>query len=291
MPSVRRLVCLANSWKMQERCIAGIDLATGQWLRPVCDLYYPHDGSIPASVRQIQGQEPRLLDVLAIRLADSGSDFGFEPENRSVLTGAWRVEGRYRPWQVLPYCQSPPLLHNRRKYVMVSELQAKPWAARQTLQLVRASQVQIQPRPDQEGPGRWRISFQVEGEVWRDLKLTDADLMQRLEAGYSPGTECVLTLSLSLPWSPPQWSEEPPCWKLVAGVVELQARDLLYEQTERELRRLGWSVAQGRCYLQACFGKRSRQHLTIAEFQALATALQALTSGDDGQMLGNPNSG
>ena len=47
MSSVKRIICLANSWKIQERCIAGIDIDTGKWVRPVCDSLYPEDGKAP----------------------------------------------------------------------------------------------------------------------------------------------------------------------------------------------------------------------------------------------------
>jgi hypothetical protein len=66
MPSLKRIVCLANSEKLQERCIAGIDLDTGKWVRPVCDSLYPEDGRIPELVRQIDNREPALLDILVV---------------------------------------------------------------------------------------------------------------------------------------------------------------------------------------------------------------------------------
>lgn len=30
-----RIVCLANSFKKGGRCVAGIDLETGRWMRPI----------------------------------------------------------------------------------------------------------------------------------------------------------------------------------------------------------------------------------------------------------------
>ncbi|MFP5272720.1 dual OB domain-containing protein [Coleofasciculus sp.] len=38
---MKKIICLANSRKLDERCIAGIDLNTGKWVRPVCDDRYP----------------------------------------------------------------------------------------------------------------------------------------------------------------------------------------------------------------------------------------------------------
>ena len=36
----RQIICLENSWKETERCISGIDINTGKWVRPVCDNLY-----------------------------------------------------------------------------------------------------------------------------------------------------------------------------------------------------------------------------------------------------------
>ena len=56
-----RVVCLANSYKHGERCIAGKLLETGAWVRPVSDVGH---GEIPWKARLIVGREPELLDVL-----------------------------------------------------------------------------------------------------------------------------------------------------------------------------------------------------------------------------------
>ena len=72
MSSLKKIVCLANSWKLNERCIAGIDISSGNWVRPVCDSLYPEDGRVPRSVRLISDKEPKVLDILEIPLADTG---------------------------------------------------------------------------------------------------------------------------------------------------------------------------------------------------------------------------
>ncbi|WP_407682406.1 dual OB domain-containing protein [Pseudocalidococcus azoricus] len=127
MSSLRKIVYLANSLKLTERCIAGIDIETGQWLRPICDDLYPNDGRVPKSIRVIQDREPELLDILQIPLAETGNDFGFECENRLVLPGEWMQLGKFQPDQLIPYCQNfQHILHNSSRYVNPSELQHIP---------------------------------------------------------------------------------------------------------------------------------------------------------------------
>src|SRR5215211_2344269 len=86
--AMTRIVCLANSWKRSERCVAGIDLGTGRWVRPVTASI---DGSVPRHVRAVRKGEPGLLDQIDLPLASTGPDFGFECENRLILPGRWYV--------------------------------------------------------------------------------------------------------------------------------------------------------------------------------------------------------
>ncbi|MBD0345112.1 MAG: hypothetical protein ICV63_09890, partial [Coleofasciculus sp. Co-bin14] len=47
-----QIICLANSWKHGDRCIAGINSLKGQWIRPVSHL---PDGRITKEMRLIGG--------------------------------------------------------------------------------------------------------------------------------------------------------------------------------------------------------------------------------------------
>lgn len=51
-------------------------------------------------------------------------------------------------------------------------------------------------------------------------------------------------------------------------------------QTDVELRRLGWSVADGREYLESAYGKRSRHDLTDEELLAFLLHLESLSHPD-----------
>ncbi|MGB7439651.1 MAG: hypothetical protein WA919_01160 [Coleofasciculaceae cyanobacterium] len=51
--------------------------------------------------------------------------------------------------------------------------------------------------------------------------ITDPVFARRLELGHLPKPPCLITVSLSLPWRPANWHQVDPCWKLIAGVVEL----------------------------------------------------------------------
>jgi hypothetical protein len=215
-----RIICLANSWKRGDRCIAGISALKGKWVRPVSNL---PDGQIPKEMRQINRMEPALLDILEIPLAKTGPDFGFESENISVLPGKWQLVGKVPPAYLLKYCSSEEyILHNDLRYVTVNYMQSLPADDRLTLQLVKAVKFTVRRVSQRfEGGDKWEGCIVTSQGQRLTATITDPVFIRRLELQYRPQKACLVTVSLSMPWRPDDWEEDDPCWKLIAGVVEL----------------------------------------------------------------------
>lgn len=209
-----QIICLANSIKRQERCIAGINPETGKWIRPIYKNY-SDNGRVPRKIRLINGEEPALLDILDIPLEDSGLDFGFESENRNIAQGQWRKLGQVSPQDVLHFASRNSLiLHNLSRYVTVQYLQSLLPQQRKTLQLVYVDQLLISS--DQ------RAKLIVNNTCLLErIKITDPILLNKLCSGYQVSASCLVTISLSMPFRPDDSWEVDPCWKLVAGVIEL----------------------------------------------------------------------
>jgi len=220
MPSMTRIICLANSWKRGERCIAGINTINHQWMRPVSDLPV---GQVSKEMRQIGGTEPALLDILAIPLAKTGPDYGFESENFSILPGKWQRVGQIPPSYLLKYCSNNEyILHNDSRYVEVPFLQSLPFHQRRTLQLVKAVELSVRPLGTiYEGSQKWSGTIVTENGQTLTTNITDPVFVRKLDLGYRPKNHCLVTVSLSMPWRPSDWEGGDPCWKLIAGVIEL----------------------------------------------------------------------
>jgi hypothetical protein len=216
-----RIVVLANSWKHDDWCLAGIDLDNGKWVRPVTGL---NDGRIRKIDMKLGGYFPALLDILEIPLAPSGPDFGFESENRNILPGWWYHRGKMTPKDISRYVKRPHyVLHNRIKYVSPNELKQKPLEKRETLQLIEVDGFKVcDARKKSMDKHNWKGIIPSGG---RDIevKITDPIFFDKLNNGHKPSSYCILTMSLSMPHRPAHWSkdEEPVCWKLIAGVIEL----------------------------------------------------------------------
>jgi hypothetical protein len=216
-----RLVCLANSWKLRGRCVAGIELRTGRWVRPVTNL--PH-GEVPVRQTCVGGREPKLLDVLDIPLDTTGPDYGFERENRTILLGDWVLAGTLDGKEVGRYVETGrPVLHNSYKYVGRGTLERMPADQRQTLQLIKVNRLVIYEAQRSSGKRKWEGLVPMQDGSGKRLGITDPAFCAKLDRGHRPREACLLTMSLSLPYTPPNWDgPADPCWKLIAGVIELQ---------------------------------------------------------------------
>ena len=225
MPPLTRIICLANSRKHGGRCIAGIETSSGAWVRPVSDL---DDGRVERKERLIDGLEPALGEVLELPLAEEGPNFDFESENRSILYGPWRRVGTVPVDEIFSFRSSDPIvLHNDENFVMVQYLQTLPFAERRTLQLVAVSDFTAFSAGFSPNGGRkWRGAFTAGSGARLAGMITDPILVEKLENGYRPSPRALLTMSLSMPYRPEEWSsKEVPCWKLIAAYIPLETGD------------------------------------------------------------------
>ncbi len=232
MPPVKKLICLANSRKHGAFCFAGIDIDTGRWVRPVSEL---DDGRVERAVMSVDGKVPALCDIVEVPLAESGPDFGFESENLSIRPGPWRVTGTIEPGELLRRCSGERhILHNGETHVTMEYLTALPPSRRCTLQLVEGFEFEaFSTGPSAQGGSKWNGSFVTPEGQRLCTRITDPVLLEKLERGYCPAGHCLVTVSLSMPYTPQNWSGEgTPCWKLIAGVVELEPGE--------------WTVSRGR---------------------------------------------
>jgi len=211
-----RIVCLANSYKGGgRRCIAGIDIKTGELVRPISR----GDEKAVGNIRKVDGAEPEILDILEIPLEDSSPNEEYQPENRFLTSGRWQKIGQLHPQDLLKYCEDDNLiLHNHEDYVLPELLYEKALSERKSLQLIRS--VNVKFNRDLYDRRKWRVFFQYGGKNYLDLKLTDVVLSDRLRNDEKIGPDCILTISLATPWKRDENTPER-CYKMVAGVVEL----------------------------------------------------------------------
>ena len=222
------IVCLANSRKLGERCVAGYDIAAGRWLRPVSNTL---DGSLERRDRVcLDGGEPRLLDRLRIGLVRPAPR-AHQPENWLLAPVRWRRLGVVSPTAACAFLGAlatpgPDLLGGRNDRVPASDFTAQPAAA--SLAVVEPEALEWLIRQGSGGKRQTRACFAL-GGVGYDLAITDLEFELRVAplaagrhpraaAGLGPTARIFFTISLGEPF-------DGACYKLIAAVIALPGRN------------------------------------------------------------------
>ena len=242
-----RFLCLAVSRKMSGYCIAGIDLDSGEWIRPVLPSSYGELGSNEIMVKDPGARTPRLmrtLDVVSLRLGKRVGSLG-QPENWIL-----ELDSRVRPAAVLgrgaddasslagirdvakQSSSSSLLLGTAGKEIAHREIEKEPLSS--SLCVIRPKELtwvgttSFKNKPRIEGwfdfGGRnVRYYLSLTDVAWETKLLALIANGQSLDASKVPGVdvslEVLLTISLG------DLFDKTQChYKLIAGVLLLPKR-------------------------------------------------------------------
>ena len=219
---MRRVVILANSHKLQGRCIAGIDLVTRAWIRPLGSLAGGALSRAECMVVSVDGPvEVGPGDI--VEMSDGvASGSSHHPEDVDG-TGPWRIVDRMSTLAIEKELRDliaieTPLLGLPARDVPLAHFAAGKVGA--SLQLARSSAVNLywKDRPGHTRQLRARVKL-IDTE--EDLALTDP----RIETKMARRTEsrldrCLLTVSLSEPY--PRRDGQMWCSKLIAAALPLR---------------------------------------------------------------------
>jgi hypothetical protein len=216
----KTIVCLANSYKHGGRCIAGIDVDDGSWVRLRGNA---PDGALCACEYALDdGSEPRPLDMIAVEV-DCAVRSRSHPEDWQIASTPWRLVERGSSdarWSALTGGgkKQKGILGDCRDRIASWELKYKP--LRSSLCLVCPTDIYWWIR-EEKGKRKCRALFH-HNYVAYDFALTDPRWIDRLKSlpdGVYPhsavaneANETWLTISLSEDYFGFHY-------KLVAGVI------------------------------------------------------------------------
>jgi hypothetical protein len=224
MATTKRIVCLANSRKLNGRCVAGREIlmhGPGSWIRPVSDREHQE---VSEYERQYEdGSDPAVLDVMDVPLLDAKPGT-YQQEN-------WRLDPDYYwirvgrlEWDGLDEFIEPvaPLwangistYHGANDTIPVAEADL----LKSSLVLIRAAKLKMTVFAPGQAFGNskrrvqaWFLHADTEYRLW----VTDPVYERRYLAhpnGEHHLSECCLTISLGEPFN-------EQCNKLVAAIIE-----------------------------------------------------------------------
>ena len=224
--SFDRIVCLANSYKHDHRCVAGISVITKKWIRLV-----GHEVPGCLTVKESSypnGNEAALLDVFEVQLGEKCGN-NCHPEDVYAARQPWRFlyrfdEPRYRLHFSSFVSKRPSVLQGYTD--SVSEQRVLEVPRERSLELIQPDDLWWWIRED-SGKRKNRALFRVSqsSRVRYDLAVTDPVWLNRLKllpTGIHPHSllmgnehsDTLLSVSLSEAFRGYHY-------KLIAGVVNL----------------------------------------------------------------------
>ena len=218
----KTIVCLANSRKLGDRCIAGVESDSRKWIRPIGSG--SHGAVTTAEQKLDDGTLPDILDLISLPLGGATPQEG-QPENWALKPGPWRKVGELNDDDARDLLEQladdEPVFGTNSRSVSVSAVEAGQVTS--SLAVVHAQQVSWSKTVKYGGGTQVRCEFLHAG-TWHDLPVTDLAWLKHFagdEIGDYPhvDTEDVfLVVSLGEPMNDEHW-------KLVAGVIGLPKSD------------------------------------------------------------------
>ena len=221
MSYLKRIVCLANSRKQSERCIAGLEIEGSQlsrWIRPVSSRPLGEFGFPERKLTT--GSDPELLDILEISMLGS-RPHGCQTENHLIdHNSSWVKLGEFPKQQLLRYCRAPNSLwinghdsaHGLNDRIPEKQVGSLP----DSLVLVEPQQLRIEIRLE-AAKLRVRAEFRIAGQMY-NLGVTDPvverQCLSREEGFHSYRKRAVACISIGEPFN-------GYCYKLVASIIPL----------------------------------------------------------------------
>lgn len=211
-----RIAILANSKRPDGQCLGGIDLDSGEWVRPVTNS---GDG-IPVSRCIVDGDFLAVRDILELDLARPRQTHKYQRENRLILNWKWQAKKRLKLEAVEKYVDDvAPILHSASDRVEPAILEQLPPREWKSLQLVKPRKLTFSRH--YYSPNRWVADFEDQDGNAYSLKVTDSEATRRLESGETINKKCLLTVSMTKPWTPDASMKPALCYKVVAAVIEV----------------------------------------------------------------------
>ncbi len=218
--TLKRMVCLAKSWRPGGMCIAGREIVNGQirgWVRPV-DV--DNDDAVrPSFVNYERPDEMQLLDVVELDL-ESHVPHDHQQENWSIRRNRRiRQVGRFDRDELEAICDntrdlwrngssSSIGLNNRVRYAFAKQY-------RDSLRLIHVERLRLTVYEDENrDEKRLKGTFDHRGETYT-LQVKDVEFeneSQERELGTYVAQDRYLTISLA-----GEFNEY--CYKLIAGIM------------------------------------------------------------------------
>lgn len=194
----RRLIIMTESSKFSGKCVAGIDVESGKWVRLVSDDEETHGAIANRDLYYQDGGKCEVLDIVEVPILEECGD-DIQPENVLLDTSKYiRYVGVASLEDVLeihPAEVRNDILGN--KYSYISEQRVK--SVGHSLALVEVQNLEIVQVENPYGRPKTKVNFTYQGDSYTQMSVTDSRFYS-----VASGTlydSAVLVVSIGTPYN------------------------------------------------------------------------------------------
>ena len=202
------IVVFANSVKHKKHCIAGKEIQTKQWIRPVGNSAGAELDYNQCICENPYGKFPvKLLQKVEIDLAEN-TPLANQPENFLIGSGLWTQKYRIEEYEIVHYLDKPDSLWGTGNRVAFYQIDNGTIKIEQSLYLVKVENLEIYKNMDKR-----RASFSYNGNHY-DLPVTDPNFEKYIQ---NPKYQSILCVSLGEKYDS-AGGENYSCYKIVVAI-------------------------------------------------------------------------
>lgn len=218
----KEIILLAKSAKKHNYCTAGIDAATGEWVRIISENAAVQHAVSVEEMKYEDGNLPEIMDVVSIQ-CKRHSPCDYQPENYVLDDEYYWTKLREATLKEVVRIRPPEdkdsIFYNADKRIACSEISSVPIDERQSLMLVSPECVTIQIKQwPNKANKTLTASFRYNGDWYNYVSITDPvvwNYFRDKDEGQYKITESLLfVMSLA-----DAYSEDGHHYKLIATVL------------------------------------------------------------------------
>lgn len=174
-----RLIIMTESSKFSGRCVAGIDVNSGDWIRLVSDDEYTHGAIAISDLYYPNGGKCDVLDIVDVTVIKDCNDY-IQPENVLIdISRHIRYVGKASLKDVLdkhPVEVRSNILGNTYSYISEQRVGMLGYS----LALVEVQNLEIVQVENPAGQPKTKVNFKYQGELYTQLSVTDTKFFKLL---------------------------------------------------------------------------------------------------------------
>ncbi len=212
----KEIICLANSRKNRKHCIAGKEVGSCEWIRPISS--YGKGVLADSEIKYANGSLPEVLDIMRIPYKKDCPN-KYQPENILISKEKWERLARFKEEELDKICDNPKdiwMVDDGRTDRIPADF-FKSNKLDGSLLLIRIKSLEFQ-RYDYQGKPRLRGIFEY-NNIQYNIVVTDLVY----EAKYSSqkigfyklnAKKIYLCISLGEPYDKDNY-----CYKFIAAII------------------------------------------------------------------------